>query len=596
MALTSTLCLAFTGPARAAGRLLDAPGDSLRVERWDVALAEAPQHTTVWLRANVKGTGKHFVLVVPAPPGSVADPALDAWLDALDSATAPRIQPPKGTLECGETVASSVESLVESDAAATAHPTKVAVAKDLAELLAFAQNEGVELTAADDAAISGVDPSARFIALAYDKSGDRARTETLRLTVPLATPKIPFGVARSSDPVSVLLYAVAPGRAQVQGAEVLEPDQVGTTWNVLSATSDYASARDALLVQKQGAAWMVEAAGSAPLYQWLLLPGQSGSISPAVHAYFTEAKAAGATSSAVAECLSPLWDAKDSGALGATLLPYCAPGLLASVPSSSPPASCVTQPGPGEIAVQPLVCGSADDVAAALGGLNASEVELTRQVGVIAAQTPDAASVTFTNGLSVSPLQMAGEADTTGCVTGSGGSSGGPGTGGSSGSGGNGGGIGGPGELPPPGGPDYGEQPADSNVDVGVSCTGSSEGSGCSGDSSDSSSSDGCSGDSSNSNGSSDGCSGDSSDSSDSCSGDSSSSSSGDGCSGDSSSSGDGCSGDSSGSSGCSSSSGGDGCTVSIHGRRRPHVSALAFGLIALLLPLRRFGARRKKK
>jgi hypothetical protein len=315
-----------------------------------------------------------------------------------------------------------------------------------------------------------------------------------------------------------------------------------------------------------------------------------------VHAYFTQAKAAGATTTAVADCLAPLWDAKDAGALGATIQPYCAPGLLASVPSSTPPAPCSTTPGAGELAAGPLVCGSADDVAAALGGLNPSEAKLTRQVGVIAAQTPDASSVGFGPGLAISPLRTADEADTTGCVTGSGGGSGNPGTGGSGGSGGNGGGIGGPGEYPPTG-PDYGEQPADTNVDVGVSCTGSSEGSGCSGDSSNSSSDSGCSGDSSDSSSSGSGCSGDSSDSSDSCSGDSSSSSSGDGCSGDSSSSGDGCSGDSSGSSGCSGgSSSGDGCTISIHGRRRPHVSALAFGLVALLLPLRRISARRRRQ
>ncbi len=474
------------------------------------------------------------------------------------------------------------------------HPSKVAVVNDITELSAFAASEGITVSQSDTDALSPLQAGASFLALAYDKTSERVRSETLRLTLPSAAPAIPFGIARESEPVSVLLYTVAPGRAHVDGGEELEPDQVATTWKVVDGESDYSSQRDKLLGDKQGLAWLVEASGEAPLYQWLLLPGQSGSIAPAVHAYFTQAKAAGATTTAVAECLTPLWDAKDAGALGGVVLPYCAPGLLASVPSATPPEPCNTTPGAGEIAADPLVCDNADDVAAALGGLNPAEAKLTRQVGVIAAQTPGASSVSFGNGLAVSPLRNADEADTTGCVTGSGGSSGNPGTGGSGGYGGNGGGIGGPGEYPPTG-PDYGEQPADTNVDVGVSCTGSSEGSGCSGDSSDSSSSDGCSGDSSDSSSSSDGCSGDSSDSSDSCSGDSSSSSSGDGCSGDSSSGGEGCSGDSGSSSGCSGSgSSGDGCTI-IHGRRRPHVSALFFGLVALLLPLRRIGARRRR-
>ena len=576
-ALVGTLALA--GPAQGAGRVLAQSGSGIEPLSARVAESVSPSWSTYWVSVRIDGGAGRFALVVPVPAGTAVDPSLDAWLEALDAATAPRIRPPKGILACGATTQASLED-TKVPHVGSLPPSQVAVLGSVAQVSAFAQKLSLDFSA-DDAAELSKHAGLSFVGVVYETSGGGATTETLRFALPAGVPELALGLLGSASAPEVVLWTIGEGRARVVGAEEIESGDLGVTWAVLQGASNYGARRQQVLSDKQGAAWLLEGSGSTPLYVWNVLPSGLGTIPPAVREYFDLAQAQGANVGATEGCLAPVWDSRAQGKLGARVSRACAPGLLAQVPGG--PGACDEAPGPGEVAAAALRCGDADDLAFAFSGLVASDARVTRQANIVGSATPSVTPIVVENKPSVSLLVTADEADTTGCLLG---------TGGGGGFGGDGGGTGQP---PYPGG-SGGEvivvdQPPQTSADV--SCWGSSDsssGDSCGGDSSNGSDQgDTCSGDGSNNSDSGDTCSGDSSSSNsdgDTCSGDSGSGSGGDSCSGSSDSGGDTCSG--------SSSSGSSDCSVASVRPRRVRVSALTLLLVALALPARRWSRRRR--
>ncbi len=566
-------------PADAVGRVLSPSTGNASAEHLEVALARAPSRTTLFLRATVSGSASQFGVVVPVTAGSRLDPAAEGFFDALDDATAPRIVPPLATPRCGATTASSVDAAVLSDTSPTAFPKEVVHAADLGELESVALARGLALTSDDRDVFAGSHSGKRFILLTFDKTKPRMRTETVRIVSATTSSIVPLSLVSAGAAADVLLYVVDTERGRLSGDE-LEPVDVMPMWTVLSGTSDYLTRRHILLDGEDR--HVVEATGTSPLFQWVLLPGGSGTIAPAVHGYFSRAHLAGQAPKKADECLIPMWDARDAGKQGATLARYCAPGALAVVPGTPP--ACDAKAGAGQIVAENIACGDADDFAAAFSEQNLSNVRITRMATRV---DPKSGVHTLSQAgtKTVSPVAVAVGADASGCSGGSGGSGGGGGSGGYATGTGN---ASGGGYVPPAPEP-YESEYVDegSHTDVGFFCGGSAEGdSSCSGDSSSSSSDDGCSGDSSDS-GSGDGA----------CSGDTSDSGSGDACSGDTSSSSDGggCSGDTSDGGGCSGDSGGGDCRLS-GPRRRPRASIVGMGLCAIAFVLRRARRRRRPR
>lgn len=564
-------------PAAAVTRVLS-PSAGIRAERLEVAVARAGARRTLFLRVGVSGSLGKFGLVLPAAAGARLDPAAEGFFEALDDATAPRIMPPPATLSCGATTSSSVHSTV-APSLPGALSKEVVVATSLAELESAALVRGMPLTSEDKDALASAGAD-RFFLISFDKTIPKMRTETLRLVSDGGSSDLDLAMAASAPSTEMQLYVLDPERARIAGDE-LEPTDLLATWKVLSGTSDYLTRRMTLLDAKLSGRHILEAVGATPLFQWVLLPGGTGTIAPALHTYFARAEQAGQTNKKPDVCLAPVWDAREAGKQGAVLTRYCVPGSLAAAPGPAP--LCDTGAGAGQIVADNIACGAADDFAAALSGQNLSTTLITRLVTRVA---PKATSYSLTQAgtAGVSPISVAVGADTTGCSSGSGGSGGYGGYGGYGGSGNTSGGGFIP-ENPEPYDPTYVEDSA--HTDVGFVCGGSAESDGaCSGDSSSSSSEDSCSGDSSDSG------SGDSA-----CSGDTSDSSSGDACSGDSSGStdGGGCSGDTSDGGGCSGDSGGGDCRLS-GPRRRPRASIVGMGLAALALALRRGRKRRRPR
>ena len=82
------------GQARASGALV-ASGSATPIEQ-RVAVASGPDRTTLWTSLHLEADAGPVALIIPVPPGASLDVSSDAWFEALEVATAPRVLPPKG--------------------------------------------------------------------------------------------------------------------------------------------------------------------------------------------------------------------------------------------------------------------------------------------------------------------------------------------------------------------------------------------------------------------------------------------------------------------------------------------------------------------
>ena len=95
---TSALALALLAAPRMAGatsRLFvdDHAGAGSRLAHVREARAEGPTRVTTWISAHVEGAPAHVAWVLSLPPDAAVDVGATSWLDALESATAPRRPP-----------------------------------------------------------------------------------------------------------------------------------------------------------------------------------------------------------------------------------------------------------------------------------------------------------------------------------------------------------------------------------------------------------------------------------------------------------------------------------------------------------------------
>jgi hypothetical protein len=78
----------------------DDPSDTTLVTAHRMALSISPTQTVLWDQFSYSGNPAEFAWVLPIRPGARVEIASDAWLDVLDAATTPRVEPP--TIECGD--------------------------------------------------------------------------------------------------------------------------------------------------------------------------------------------------------------------------------------------------------------------------------------------------------------------------------------------------------------------------------------------------------------------------------------------------------------------------------------------------------------
>jgi len=214
-----TLSLSILGLARGA----DAAGAwvasaPLAPVEQRVAIAAGPLRTTIWtsLRFTQSAPGA-VAIVVPAPPGSALDLSSDAWFEALEVATAPRVLPPVGVESACPGAPQSAAALLEIVGRVEHAPSlkveDVTVLDDAAAVGEWASQAGLSISPALAAALGSQGPG-RFVALRFQAPAGASVTPTLRLSTPGAPPLLPLALVRAgSEDLEVTAFLIGEGRA-----------------------------------------------------------------------------------------------------------------------------------------------------------------------------------------------------------------------------------------------------------------------------------------------------------------------------------------------------------------------------------------------
>ncbi len=601
----------FPGDVLAAGAWLPGAGQASVEQR--VAVAAGPERTTLWTSLRFDGARGPVAVVVPVPPLAALDVSSDAWFEALEAATAPRVLPPEGVAShCpGEEGAPGPFHTVGQLAhEATLEPLEVTVLEDAVAVARWAESAGLALSS-ETAAQLGELQGMRFAAARFDAPGGPAITRTLRIAMGGGEPRLPLSLARAGEgDVRVTAWFLGDGRGALTGAAPVTLPPASLSWDAGAQRSDYEALRAEALGQAGLHGALVEGAGHGALSRRIAIG--SDSVDSVIAAYFARASAYGDAGDGPGACAAVAAAALESSLAVAASCPRAALGVVDGS------LDCAESPRRDETDPDLLRCGPvADDLAVGLSGLAPSSVWLTRvSLRLAAGQAGADWPLAFGAGASVSPIVRAGAIRLDACSseTGAGGASG---ASGSSGVGGPGGLGGGPstGESSTTGGSSgggivddyyYDDEPV---ADMGCGCAGTAdtvvvddtepqgeddyydeeyEDDGCSGDTSEPApedeyyaEDDGCSGDTSESEdeyyAEDDGCSGDTSESEDEYYAED------DGCSG-----------------GSDDSAESEDCSIagerqpSARKKRGPKLSVMALGVFALIAPLRRASRPRR--
>lgn len=342
-----------------------------------IAIAAGPERTTMWTSLHFKSAGGVVGVVVPVPKGASLDIASDAWFEALEAATAPRVfPPPDAEAQCPRVVAPGAFEL-QGD---TAHveslaPAETAILVGLPAVEAWAAKAGLVTQGTTLSSLSGT-ANGRFVALRFEAPSGQSTSATLRIVMPGAAPVLPLSPVRAgAEDLRVTAWIIGEGRADLaNAAEVLLPS---VTWRPKDGGSDYVDRRDDVL-GSDASRFLVEAAGHA----LFTVPavGGAGKTESIVSGFFQRAAAYGDAGGAAGACIgSATWALASSKPVAASC-PTAALGVAGGA------SGCVESPAAGEIDPDALRCGQgADDLAIALSGLTPSHAWITRQGLVIGA-------------------------------------------------------------------------------------------------------------------------------------------------------------------------------------------------------------------
>ncbi|MCA9623968.1 MAG: DUF2330 domain-containing protein [Myxococcales bacterium] len=424
LTLSSILC---ASDARACGGCFhpedQSPEQTSVVTAHRMALSISTDQTVLWDQVQYAGSPEEFAWVLPVKPGARLEVASDAWLEALEAATAVRVSPP--AIQCvtttqrfeegeyidgdqlmhcqmgpamlggcaadsemgsrgeGEYVdETSIETLeppadpVEVVHQGSAGPYEtLTLHSDVEGALTtwlvengFAIDESV-LPIIDDYSADGFD----FIVLRLLPDQGVQQMKPVRVIQPGAVPLLPLRMvaAGTGANVALTLFVIGEGRWAVDNFPTV-PMPTSLSWDFATNASTFANARSDALAQGDGSAWMTTSARPGGL----LAPQQNP-----VNGSFIQINTAGGVSDTVANAF-----AQQGYANGETSLSGCRYDDLVNYDEvvdpckiTSDTAEEICEPlGPGQIDVDDLQCGSLDDLGVALLGMHPRDVWLTR--------------------------------------------------------------------------------------------------------------------------------------------------------------------------------------------------------------------------
>jgi hypothetical protein len=425
----SAIALAITAGTTDASAVgsISGPGHEPIEQR--VALALGPQRTVLWTQLRVDALPGALAIVAPASEGARLDWSSDAFFEALELATAPRVLPPRGVTPACPGEIPPTDPVVNTGNPyhqQSLAPLEVFIAQDAAELIGWAELHGMSVSAETAGALAAT--AGPFVAARFSAPDGEVLTPALRIATDQAIPTLPLVLSESgTEPLRITSFVLAEGRVALDGAVV----GVGTSnlsYGLATGTSNYDALRMSALGSQSGS-WLLEASSRAGFLGGFPIEDTPHLIPGFVEGYFQRvAFYEGGIDPAV--CTS---QAAAALAASAPIAQSCARGDLGSVGVA---LACSESPAPGEIDPSALRCGgdesstAADDLAVALAGQTASQIWLSR-VSIRIDGTGESRAVGTSDALAIDPVLQAGKVDASGC----GGSSGSTGSSSSSSSG-----------------------------------------------------------------------------------------------------------------------------------------------------------------
>ncbi|HEX8790512.1 MAG TPA: DUF2330 domain-containing protein [Polyangiaceae bacterium] len=346
LALGGAVILAWLAPAskaHAMGAIVSSPPGASSPVALRVAVAEGDEpgaQTARWASVTVQGSATAFAWIVPARPGALLELSPDAWFEALETATAPRVVPPDATPPCDFPGGAEVEGSFTPTA--TTAPGAVVAATDRPTLDAALASWGLSITPQLSPAIDAVLGSgSELVAMLFTDVGSTVVTRTVRV-VDDAPGAVPLSLLTSAtNAVQVTAFSLRPSSPAFGAQADLTVDPAAVLWRS-DGTSTYASVRDTMLDANPGQ-WLLETSGAALVSTPTKLP--DGSTVPSLTSAYDALLANGGDGGAsTVDDLAVALGTGDAGgsenekwlARGRTVIPPGTLGQDASITDGSP--------------------------------------------------------------------------------------------------------------------------------------------------------------------------------------------------------------------------------------------------------------------
>jgi Uncharacterized protein conserved in bacteria (DUF2330) len=391
-------------------------GTALPLEQ-RVAVAVSPKQTTIWTNLRVDTAAGPVGLIVPVPPGAALDHSSDAWFEALDDTTAPRIFPQSGaTPVCPGTSpdpnALGFHNTTFATPLGAIEPTEATVLSDVAAVVAWANTHGFSISPATKTALEGLS-GMRFFAERFVPNTSPFFSSTLRVVLPSTTPMLPLALTQAGmSNLRVTAWFLGAGRATLTGSTPLKLQMTDLQFFAQSQASNYVEIRDNALLAAGPKASVTETASNTLLDENMPIAQGTSSIPALVAGYFQRTAAYFDGNADPADCIQSAGFAADSTQNVSHACPRADLGVVDGSPS------CTEAPSGSEVDPAKLRCGGrADDLALALSDLQPAGVWVTRMTMMVPKDTSGQTwPITFAAvAPQVDPIQNAGSISFAGC-------------------------------------------------------------------------------------------------------------------------------------------------------------------------------------
>lgn len=378
LALTSLTSLSA---AQAAPVIL--PSSSATPLEQRIAVAVSPSRTTVWTNLRLDSAANSVGLLVPVPSGAALDHSSDAWLEALDDATAPRLLPPTGAAYvCPGTspdpMADPFHVTTFPSPLAGLAPTQSTILPDASAVSTWATANGLTIAPATLTALQNMS-GMRFFVERFEPKTAPFFTSTLRVVLPSSTPTLPLALTRAgSSDLHITAWFVGAGRANLTGSSSVKLPVNDLQWIAKTQTSNYIELRDTALLTAGPSASVTEASSHDALVKNVAIAEGKGAITGVVTGYFQRAADYLDGNMDANPCIVGAAVVLDGSSRVALTCPRANLGVVDGGPA------CVESPAGSEVDPAKLRCGGrADDLAVALSDLQPSSAWLTRMTMII---------------------------------------------------------------------------------------------------------------------------------------------------------------------------------------------------------------------